>query len=138
MRLPFNSLPPASFPTTYPVYAPVTIVTGHFCHSLSQSSGIGTAPSQAPMKHPTAAPNTSSIGLYAEMISLHLALLDPCTYTRGKTARRAKCAELRRVCGMCVVIGAPNRTWMAARTGMERRERRRARNAVWNMLLHHQ
>jgi hypothetical protein len=33
--LPFNSVPPTSFPTANPIYAPVTIVTGHFCHSRS-------------------------------------------------------------------------------------------------------
>lgn len=33
--LPFSSVPPNSLPTTYPIYAPVTIVTGHFCHSRS-------------------------------------------------------------------------------------------------------
>jgi hypothetical protein len=35
------------------------------------------------------------------------------------------------VCGMCVVIGAPNRTWIAAKTGTEIRERRRAKNTVY-------
>jgi hypothetical protein len=35
---PFNNVPPISLPTTYPVYAPVTIVTGHFCHSRSLSA----------------------------------------------------------------------------------------------------
>lgn len=61
------------FPSTNPTYAPVTIVTGHFCHSRSlmllaithvlypghdthQSSGIGTAPIQAPNNVPNAAP----------------------------------------------------------------------------------
>lgn len=44
----------------------------------------------------------------------------------GKTARRAKCAELRRVCGICVVTGAPHKTWIAARAGMETRERMEA------------
>ena len=31
---------------------------------------------------------------------------------------------------MCVVIGAPNRTWIAAKTGTEMRERTRAKNIV--------
>jgi hypothetical protein len=33
--LPFNTVLPSSLPTAYPMYAPVTIVTGHFCHSRS-------------------------------------------------------------------------------------------------------
>lgn len=33
--LPLSSVPPSSLPTAYPMYAPVTIVTGHFCHSRS-------------------------------------------------------------------------------------------------------
>lgn len=74
--LPFNSVPPASLPTAYPIYAPVTIVTGHFCHSRSlqiismcnsvgrgasivyayQSSGMGIAPSHAPKTVPIMPP----------------------------------------------------------------------------------
>lgn len=45
---PFNKYSPPKRNIAHPMYAPVTIVTGHFCHSLSQSSGIGTAPSHAP------------------------------------------------------------------------------------------
>ncbi len=48
----------------------------------------------------------------------------------GKRARRAICAELRSVCGMCEVMGAPKRTWRAVRTGIEIREKRRAKNTV--------
>ena len=32
---PFSKVPPSNLPTAYPMYAPVTIVTGHFCHSRS-------------------------------------------------------------------------------------------------------
>ena len=49
---------------------------------------------------------------------------------RGKIASTAMCAELRRVCRMWVVIGAPKRTWIVASTGMEKRVRRRAKKIV--------
>jgi len=81
---------PSTFPTAHPIYIPATIVTGHFCHSLSQSNGIGTAPSHAPTPAPTAAPNTSSKGLCAESTSSHLEPSMPCTYMRGNTARSAR------------------------------------------------
>ncbi len=35
MRLPLSRYPPKNLPTMYPIYAPVTMVTGHFCHSRS-------------------------------------------------------------------------------------------------------
>jgi hypothetical protein len=35
MTLPWKMYLPASFPSAHPAYAPVTIVTGHFCHSRS-------------------------------------------------------------------------------------------------------
>jgi hypothetical protein len=49
---------------------------------------------------------------------------------RGKIASKAMCAELRRVCRMWVVIGAPKRTWSVASTGIEKMVRRRAKKIV--------
>jgi hypothetical protein len=66
------------------------------------------------------------MGLYTDAISLHFLPSDPCTYMRGKIASKAMCAELRRVCRMWVVIGAPKRTWIVASIGMEKRVRRSA------------
>src|SRR3569833_1738056 len=53
---PNRTVPPRNHPRTNPPYMPHSIVTGHFCHSRSQSSGMGTAPSQAPTQAPTAPP----------------------------------------------------------------------------------
>lgn len=38
--LPLSSVPPKSLPIEYPMYAPVTIVTGHFCHSRSLETSV--------------------------------------------------------------------------------------------------
>jgi hypothetical protein len=70
------------------------------------------------------------MGLYTDAISLHFLPSDPCTYIRGKIAVKAMCAELRRVCRMWVVIGAPKRTWSVASTGIEKMVRRRAKKIV--------
>lgn len=75
---PLSSKPPVALPTAHPKYAPVKIVTGHFCHCLSQSSGIGTAPNHAPTQAPRAAPKTSSIGTASLAISFHFSVSTPC------------------------------------------------------------
>ena len=114
---PFATVPPMSFPKAYPAYAPVTIVTGHFCHSRSQSSGMGIAPNHAPTTVPIIAPLISSTGLNSAIISFHVEPSTPCTYTSGSVARNEMCAPASRVCVWCVVKGAPKRTRVAVRRG---------------------
>ena len=63
-----TSPPATAVPTKCPATAPTTHVVGHACHGLSQSSGIGTAPSQAPITVPKAGPRrTISRSLAGEM-----------------------------------------------------------------------
>ena len=39
-------------PMKWPINVPTTQVIGHRCHGRSQSSGIGMAPNQSPIKAP--------------------------------------------------------------------------------------
>lgn len=50
---------------------------------------------------------------------------------RGKSVRRAMCAEQRSVCGRCVVRGAPKRICRSVRRGMEKVVKRRATKDVY-------
>lgn len=74
---PLNTHAPANFPTTAPAYMPPTIVTGHFCHSRSQSSGMGIAPTHAPTQAPSVMPNTSSTGICRLAIWNHVSFTRP-------------------------------------------------------------
>jgi len=51
---------------------------------------------------------------------------------RGKTVRRATCAEQTSVCGRWVVRGAPKRIWRMLRIGMEKMVKSKATNDVCN------
>jgi hypothetical protein len=134
--LPLNKTPPASFPKAHPPYAPIKIVIGHFCHSLSQSNGIGTAPTQAPKQAPNAAPNTSSTGNAKAAIAFHFSVSIPFTYIRGRAERRARCAAQRRVWGRFVVKGAPKRIRAVVRMGVPKvRERIREMSAGYILLV---
>ena len=153
ITLPLRSVPPASLPIAHPMYAPVTMVMGHFCQSRSlefvsmlqlhlwlifgtnQSNGIGTAPIHAPINVPNAPPYTSSIGSRSAIIVLHLSLSTPWTYTSGRTARRERWAAQRNVCGRCVVNGAPKRIARSVRMGVpSKRERVRERIADYRSM----
>ena len=59
----------------------------------------------------------------------------PCTYVRGRTARRARCADEKSVCGRCVVRGAPRSIWTVRRMGMERAVRKRERMTCYIEIL---
>ncbi|KAG5987146.1 hypothetical protein E4U43_005210, partial [Claviceps pusilla] len=60
-----------ALPSREPAYRPTKIVTGHFCHSRSQSSGMGTAPSHEPSTAPAKAPKVSSKGAEALTTASH-------------------------------------------------------------------
>jgi hypothetical protein len=121
MTLPLTNNSPTVFPSAHPIYAPVTIVTGHFCHSLSQSKGMGTAPTHAPRHVPTAAPKTSSRGIISAAIRRHLSVSMPCVYIKGSDMSRDMCAAQRIVWSMWVVNGAPKRMRKVPRRGVPRR-----------------
>lgn len=96
----------------------MSTVTGHLCHSLSQSKGIGTAPNHAPSMTPTDPPKTSSMGQERPAISNHFSGSAPWTYINGKTASIAKCAAFKIVSGRCVVRGAPRSIWRPKKIGI--------------------
>ncbi len=52
---------------TLPVTVPTQQVIGHFCHGLSQSKGIGQAPTQAPTRAPAALMNRTRAKRSAEV-----------------------------------------------------------------------
>lgn len=70
--IPLNKYPPANLPTAAPAYSPATMVTGHFCHSRSQSNGMGIAPTHAPTQAPKLIPYSSSTGSCRLTIRSHV------------------------------------------------------------------
>jgi hypothetical protein len=83
----------------------------------SQSSGIGTAPSHDPIKVPTAAQyvhfRMSLEGWYSIVSRFRrVSCVGTIDENIGNVVKIARCNERSRVCGTCVVNGAPKRIIM--------------------------
>ena len=67
-------------PLAVPIQQSAIYPTNHIPNTQTdQSRGIGTAPSHAPIRVPSAAPKGSSMGMLAERISLHFSRSPPWT-----------------------------------------------------------
>src|SRR5271170_5907066 len=86
---------------------------GETCQSRSQSRGMGTAPNQAPNTVPTPPQyvhfRTSTSVEYSKVINCRTVSSEGGDEERGYVERMAMWAAARRVCGVCVVNGAPKR-----------------------------
>lgn len=108
---------PNNKPAACPIYAPTTIVIGHFyrvsldlrekgnvtCHSRSQSNGIGIAPNHAPINVPIAPQyvhlNTSTPVSYSNVTNCRrFSTVKGIEEDNGYVERRARCNAARKVC----------------------------------------